>query len=273
MAKTTYNARPVSETSSFTSQVDIIVPFHGQYDFVMQLMNSLFLLTRSNFYNLILVDDCSPNNEFILKIDDNARKNAERLRQQNILKTIRTEEQKGFAGACKIGYESGESPYVCFINSDCRIEDANWLRAMGETLLKLKPQGVRMVSAMMSNPVDGDPAQKGERFVYSDEDIVIKDDSFLNLSCFMCHRELFNKVGGFLKEYPIGGYEDEEFAYRLRHYGFKQAVSRKSYVHHEGSVTIREVMRRDPNKANKVIESNRNLCIEDIKNLNKKFNI
>jgi glycosyltransferase involved in cell wall biosynthesis len=97
MAKTTHNARPVNEISPFNSQVDIIVPFHGQYDLVMQLINSLFRLTRSNFYNLILVDDCSPNSEFILKLGDNARKNSERLNQKNILKTIRNEEQKGFA--------------------------------------------------------------------------------------------------------------------------------------------------------------------------------
>ena len=119
MAKATHNARPMNNISSFNSQVDIIVPFHGQYDLLMQLMESLFRLTRSNYYRLILVDDCSPNPDFIMNINRNAQKNAERLRQPNVITTVRTEEQKGYGGACKVGYDLGESPYVCFLNSDC----------------------------------------------------------------------------------------------------------------------------------------------------------
>lgn len=191
------------------------------------------------------------------------------MKRQNVLKAVRTEQQKGFAGACKQGFDVGESPYVCFLNSDCLIEDASWLRNMGECLLKLKEKNVRMVSATMNNPCGGDPAQKGERYKHEEDDVIISDESFISLSCFMCHRELFSKVGGFLKEYPYGGYEDEEIAHRLRHFGYKQAVAKKSYVYHKGSVTLREVMRRDPNGAGKIMESNRELCIQDIKSLKK----
>ncbi len=183
------------------------------------------------------------------------------------MKTIRNDEQKGFAGACKVGYELGESPYVCFLNSDCLIEDIAWLKHMGESLLALKSQNVRMVSATMNNPVGGDPAQKGERFKYGDEDVIISDDSFLSLSCFMCHRELFNKIGGFLKEYRYGYYEDEEIAARMRKFGYKQAVAKKSYVHHEGQKTIKSVQRNNPDIRKIMEEENRQRCIEDMKRL------
>lgn len=183
------------------------------------------------------------------------------------MKTIRNEEQKGYAGACKVGYEAGESPYVCFLNSDCRIEDAGWLRNMGETLLNLKSQGVRMVSPTMNNTVGGDPAQKGERFNHKNEDVIIGEDSFLTLPCFMCHRDLFNRIGGFLKEYKFGFYEDEEIAARLRKYGYKQAVSVKSYIHHEGQKTIKAIQRANPNIRKIMEEDNRQRCIEDMKML------
>jgi len=187
-----------------------------------------------------------------------------------VLKTVRHEEQKGFAAACKTGFELGQSPYVCFLNSDCRIEDSGWLRNLGESLLRLKSQDVRMVAPMTNNPVHGDPAQVGERFGRSEEDVIIGDDSFLSLPCFMCHRELFSRVGGFIKEYSYGGYEDEEFAHRLRHYKFKQAVCRSSYIYHEGEVTMKYMMRRHPNEIRDAMKSNREKCIADIKALKNK---
>lgn len=200
----------------------------------------------------------------------NAQKNADRLRQSNILKTVRHDEQKGFGAACKTGFDLGESPYVCFLNSDCIIEDSGWLRNLGESLLKLKSQEVRMIAPMTNNPVHGDPAQKGEKFVRSEEDVIIADDSFLSLPCFMCHRQLFSKVGGFLKQYTYAGYEDEEFAHRLKFYKYKQAVCRSSFVYHKGEATIRDTMRRHPNEYRKALETNREKCIEDIKSLGKK---
>jgi O-antigen biosynthesis protein len=267
MANKTFVARPLNDVSEFNSQVDIVVPFHGQYEKVTQLMESVFRLTRSNFYRLIVVDDCSPNAQYVKNIQRNADKNAERHRHQPVLATVRNETQLGFGGACRAGYEAGESPYVCFLQSDCLIKDAGWLRSMGETLLKLKGDGVRVVSATTDNPLHGDPAQRGELFGRSAEDAIVGDDSHLSLHCFMCHRDLFPKIGGFLKEYPYGYYEDEEFAARLRKHGFKQAVSRNSWVHHEGEATVRTLWRGRPDIKEQMEEKNRLLCIEDMKKL------
>ena len=127
---------------------------------------------------------------------------------------IRTEKQLGFAGACRIGYNEGESPYVCFLNSDCNIQTNSWLRNMGESLLKLKSQGVRVIAPTTNNPVGGDPAQFGSKVYSGDDDVIISDDSFLTLPCFMCHRELFFKIGGFLKELF---FHDERWADCTKH--------------------------------------------------------
>lgn len=267
MASKTFVARPMNIVSEFNSQVDIIIPYYGQYEKVMNLMESIFRLTRSNYYNLYIVDDCSPNEQYIRTIDANAKKNAERLRQRNVVTVHRNESQRGFSGACKAGYDLGESPYVCFINSDCLIKDSGWLRALGQSLLNLKEQGVRMVAPMTDNPVGGDPSQKGEPFVREGDDVVLGEDSHLSLYCFMCHRQLFGAVGGFLKEYPYGYYEDEEFAARLKKYGYKQAVCKSSWVHHEGAATIRPLWRDDPEKRTVMEEENRKRCIEDMKKL------
>lgn len=265
--ETVVKPRPVNDVGEFNSQVDIIVPFHGQYEQLMTLIESIFRLTRSNYYQLCLVDDASPNPEFIKTVAKNAHKNSNRLQQQNVLKALRCGKQKGFAGACKYGYDNTSSPYVCFVNSDVVIEDSGWLRAMGESLLRLKGDGVRMVAPTTNNPVGGHEAQKGEKFVREQADVVIEDESFLSLYCFMCHRELFPRIGGFLKEYPYGYYEDEEIAARMRKNGFKQAVCRSSWVRHEGMSTIRSIWRENTNIRDVMEKDNRQRCIDDLKKL------
>lgn len=256
----------IGPRSLFNQSVDFVIPFHGQYERVMELLESIFLLTRSNFYTVYLVDDASPNKEFVRVLKENAQKNAIRLRRDNILVTLRNETQKGFGGACRVGFEAGESPYVCFVNSDCKVIDGGWLRNLGESLIRLKDQGVKVISPMTNNAVGGDASQEADRSTRSSEDVVLGSDSFLSLYCFLCERQLFSTIGGFLKDYPLGGYEDQEFAYRLQKHGFKQAVCRSSWIYHEGELTLRSILRSRPNDQN-IIVQNREQCISDIKKL------
>lgn len=266
MKEKTFVARPMHEASQFNSQVDIIIPYYGQYEKTTRLIESIFRLTRSNYYHLYVIDDCSPNSQYGSMIKQNTEKNSKKTKQENIVHVHRNEVQKGYAGACKVGFDMGESPYVCFVNSDCLIKDVGWLRNLGESLLRLKDQNVHMVSPATNNSVGGDVAQ--EKNVAQSEDIIISDDSYLSMYCFMCHRDLFRNVGGFLKEYPYGYFEDEEFAARLRKNGYKQAVAKNSWIFHEGQATIRPIWRSHPEVKNIMENLNREKCIEDMKKLN-----
>jgi GT2 family glycosyltransferase len=265
MPPKTFVSRPINDVSDFNYQVDIIVPFHGQYEKVTRLVESIYRCTRSNFFQLCLVDDCSLNEDYLIKVAGNIAKTSDSRRIPNNLHPIRMPEQVGFASALKMGFERTESPFVCLMNSDCVVEDGGWLRALGEALLGLKEQGVRMVSPMTNNPVGGDPAQKGERSDFSHDHVILEDDSHLSMYCVLCHRQLFARCGGFLKEYPFGYYEDEEFAGRMRQHGFKQAVCRNSWVQHDGMSTINPLWRKDPSIRNIMEEENRERCIADMK--------
>jgi GT2 family glycosyltransferase len=244
--------------SIFNAAVDIVLPFHGQYDKVTALIEGIFTFTRSNYYSLYLVDDCSPNTAFLQKISHNARK-----RNIETVKAMRCSTQRGFAGACQAAFERSENPYVCFINSDCEIDNIGWLRAMGECLLSMKSQGVRMVSARTNNAVHGDPAQQGGKDDVV-ENVILPAKSHLSLFCFLCHRELFRRCGGFLRNYPFGYYEDEEFAWRMNKHGFKQAVAAKSWVYHEGEATIKTLWSKDAKIRKIMLEENRDRCLQDM---------
>lgn len=254
------------ERPKFSSRVDVIVPFHGQYERVTRLIESLFRCTLSNVCQFILVDDASPNVTYM-----------ENLAKLSDLECVRLDKQLGFGGAIKAGFEHSEKlnllriekempehAYVVFIQSDCVVEDVGWLSALGNAMLDLKPKGVRMVGSRTNNPISGDVRQEGLKNVESEH--VILEDTYLAMHCFMVHRQLFENVGGFIKEYPYGNYEDEEFAYRLRSYGFKQAIAANSFVRHAGGASFKDVYRKNI-EARQSAQKNRILCIEDIKRL------
>lgn len=246
--------RPFSRTP-----VDIIIPYHGQYEKVSKLVESILVGIRSNPYQICLVDDASPNATFGEKFKEMDKPP---VGYESIIKVFRNEKQLGFGGALKRGFDETKQPYVVFLNSDCIVEDVNWLIAMGQSLLKLKKQNVRMVSSLLSNCNNSKlVAKRDER----KEDVILTD-GFLPLISVMAHRELFHRIGGFVKSYPYGWYEDEELAFRMKKFGFKQAICGKSWIRHHGEATLKELWIKNPD-AIKIMESNYDLCVKDISSL------
>jgi GT2 family glycosyltransferase len=236
------------------SAVDIIVPFHGEYNQLVRLVESILLMTRSNPYQICLVDDGSPNEHYY-----------KRFVGINKIKTVRLDKHQGFGAAVNAGLAETQNPWVILLNSDCEIKHHNWMLEMGNSLLRLKSRNVRMVSARSNNPGPNAP-----QFLKSPQpdpkaDLILPDNQFLPLYCVMCHRGLFKKIGG-LQEYPIWGYEDEELSHRMRAYGYFQGICGSSWIYHEGECTIKSLLIKDK-KIEGIIEANRERCLEDIRSL------
>lgn len=274
-----FKTRPINDVSDFISEVDIVIPYYGHYEKVTNLIESIIRFTRSNYYKIYVVDDNSPNFSYASMIQRNANNSSDRLKQERFLTVIRNEEQLGFGGACEVGYKAGTAPYVCFIHSDCLISNPNWLKNMGEALLNLKSKNVRVVSPQANNSglFDKGFQERGQFDISAKDNTLTEEDKYyilnenesLSLYCFMCHRELFSRIGGFIKNYPLGCYEDDEFAFRLNHYGFKQGVCRNSWVHHDGSLTLNS-LKRERQDYLEIMDQNKQSCIDDIKKLLKK---
>jgi hypothetical protein len=251
----TDNFRLANELFGKDCQVDIIVPFHGQYAKVSRLIESVCFFTQSNRYDLCLVDDGSPNADYAASL----------LKAK--FHIVRREDQGGFGAALMSGFQDTKSPWVCFMHSDCKIMEVNWLKAMGTTLQQLKGHGVKMISARSNNPgPDADPRMQVGQGVIA-EDFVLGSDFFLPLYCVLMSRQLFENINGFVRPYPFVGYEDQEIAHRMQKFGFKQAVCGKSWVWHEGGGTINALMQDNPRIKKVVEESNREACISHIRGL------
>lgn len=241
-----HKARPYQNMPFHMKSVDIIVPFYGEHDHVAKLLESIFYTVRTNRYRVILVDDASPNATF--------HKQFEKIPG---VYTTRNEQQVGFGAAINKGLAEASRldtvrankkgrkstpqplepiPYVCVLQSDVIVEGNTWLARLGETLLDLKNQGVKMVAPLTDNPVINDDRLKANKNELREEVVAIST-GFLPMYCFLCHKELFKRIGK-LKEFPYAGGEAEEFAFRMKMNGFRQAVVGQSWVHHEGRATL-----------------------------------
>ena len=235
------------------SPVSIIIPFHGQYQKVVELVTSILLFTRTNPYEILLINDGS-NQSFI-----------EAFKKTPQVRVFSTPRHNGFGAAVELGVSNSTQPWMLVLGSDCKVETSDWLLELGQSMLRLKDRGVKLVSARMSSAdsytdrLIAGAMDKGEDYIMSEE------DGCLPFNCVLFHRELLEKIG-FIKKYNLLGYEDEEFMYRMRHYGYKQAISGKSYVFHHGGATIKEILKKDPSLKN-ILEKNRDICIEDVRKL------
>jgi GT2 family glycosyltransferase len=243
--------KPLTNNTFSLCRVDIIVPFHGEYNQVHTLVESILRHTWTNVYKIILVDDCSPNKDFLTV-----------MKEVQTVKTVRMEQHSGFGAAVNAGLRASENNYVCILHSDCEVRHPGWLSAMGETLLKMKQSGVKLVVARSDNPMSDIPELRAAKNEHR-EDLVA--DQPLPLYCSLAHRELFRRVG-MMPEYPYAWYEDEFLFWKMKQLGFRQAISGRSWVHHEGQVTINSLWAKNP-EIKTIMESNRDRCLADLQRI------
>lgn len=258
----THKPRPLGVGSFSKSAVDIIIPFHSQYEKVSSLVRSIVISVKSNPYQITLVDDCSENKEFGKEMDKQFAKAApDGVRPQ--VRCLRSESQLGFGGALGLGFQSTSNPWVVFMHSDTVVEDPNFMINMGKSLLNWRAAGlpVKMVTARSDNPMgceealwDGNP---------EGGDTILKNTT-MPMFCCMCNRDLFGYVGGFVKPYPFAWYEDEELAHRMKSRGLAQGVCRKAWVKHHGSATVKYLWATRP-ETRGIMESNRDRCLKDMR--------
>jgi hypothetical protein len=101
----------------------------------------------------------------------------------------------------------------------------------------MKSQGVKMVSPLTNNPVDNIESLISVDRNPNKDDLILENEDFLPMYCFLCHRNLFDHVR--IVEHPYASIEAKDFANKMKSKGFSQAVCGKSWVHHEGRATLK----------------------------------
>jgi GT2 family glycosyltransferase/glycosyltransferase involved in cell wall biosynthesis len=98
--------------------VDVVIPVHGAFEEVMACLYSVLTSRNTTPYQLIVIDDCSPQAELRGALD--------RLAACNNIELHRTPRNIGFAGACNMGMALHPERDVLLLNSDTEVF-GNWI--------------------------------------------------------------------------------------------------------------------------------------------------
>jgi len=156
---------------------------------------------------------------------------------------ISNRENRGCAGAWNQGVAASDSEWIIILNNDV-IVAPGWIEGL---LAAAAEQDLDVVSpAIREGECNYDVAEYGRSFVETMGKVVRPGHA--HGVCFMVHRRVFQKIGGFDEKFRIGQFEDADFYRRALLAGFRLGTTGRSFMHHFGSVTQDAIRKKkEPN--------------------------
>lgn len=216
---------------SNTSKFSIIVPTYAQHQKLRRLLWSFDNLKGLLPYEIIVVDDCSPDETPIVV--------KKWMNQEHSFRTqyVKLSENGGPAKARNAGLKRAIGEIVAFTDSDC-VVDKFWLRELVTNLdVKAKIIGV----GGKVKPLNGGIFSK----YYTYHNILEPPSSLLYLvtanCCFM--RDAVLEVNGFDEYISKPGGEDVALCIRLHKKGWKFSYTTEAIVFHDYRNSLRDFIK------------------------------
>lgn len=226
-------AMAISIPSSDEPVISIIVPVYENINYTLSCLDSIQVYEPKIPFEVIVVDDCSPDNS---------------VRFIKLVQGIRVLEQpsnQGFIGTCNFGAQKAKGEYLCFLNNDTRVLP-DWLDELHRTFTEFP--GTGLAGSKLVYP-DGTLQEAGG--------IIWKDGSGCNYgrndnpelpaynyarqvdycsgASLMIPNKLFHELGGFNLRYKPAYCEDSDLAFEVRKAGYRVMYQPLSaLIHYEG---------------------------------------
>lgn len=233
---------------NFNDPIDIIIPYFHETGALSKCVESIIRFCKNIDYKIWLINDGSDSESvsFFFKP------------YESFVKIINHSVQQGFAAAVNTGIKSSLARKKVIVHSDCYVDNIGWLNNLYYSYNFLEKQKVGMVCSKTNNS-----GTKYTELLNKDSKVdLILDKPYIPFYSVMFDINLIKNCG-FLKEYPYFGYEDEEFCFRMKKYGFKIGVSGESFINHSGGKTITSFLAKNP-KFNNIVDKNKDSCKKDI---------
>lgn len=216
--------------------VSIIVPIYGQLAYTLNCLDSLVKLKTNLSFEIIIGDDCSPDESVII------------LSKINNINIVSHDHNQGFIGNCNESVKHSKGRFIVLLNNDTRVCDY-WLDKLIEPLMN-NPE-IGMTGSKLFYPdgslqeaggivwADGSAWNYGRnddpnrpRYCYS------RDVDYVSGASIAIEKVFWNEIGGFDEIYRPAYYEDNDFAFMVRAHGKKVHYCANSHViHYEGKTS------------------------------------
>lgn len=214
----------------------IIIPTFNQAEFLIQCIASIEAHTPEP-HEIIVVDNAST--------DDTAAC----LRRQSVpIRYARLEVNCGFAGGVNYGIMMAKGETIVILNNDILVTP-NWLTHMLRCLDSDPQIGAvgpvtNYISGEQQITVPYEDVKEMWEFAAGhnvpDEGKWREADRLVGF-CLLLHRDVLHRIGYLDEGYRIGNYEDDDWIIRLRLTGRKLFIAGDSFIHHFGSVSMKQL--------------------------------
>jgi GT2 family glycosyltransferase len=214
-------------------KVSVVIPVFGQLAYTLNCLDSLWRLRSTIAFEVILIDDCSPDGSAAL------------LAGLHGVRLFLSETNQGFIASCNQGAQHSTGEFVVFLNNDTRVVEG-WLDALVDSFT-LFPQAGRVGSKMLYP--DGSLQEAG-CIIWRDAscwNVGRNDDpnrphysfarqtDYVSGCSIMLRTAFFKSLGGFDAHYAPAYCEDSDLAMRVREAGQQVWFQPQSrVVHYEG---------------------------------------
>jgi GT2 family glycosyltransferase len=230
------NIKPVVE-----KLIDIVVPYHGCYESVTDLIKRLFMYSPQIINKLILVDNGSENKEFGLMYSDHPK-----------IKIVRSETNLGFGGGVNLGMKNAEKITVVVMHSDSFLTDKKSLSNLYKDFISMRSQNVAMMTAVSDNPQVNEKILQRNSVI--DEEPQLITSGFIPMYGCIVDLAAWHSCQG-VPEFPLAWFEDEAFCHKLFMIRCNIAVSYRSFIGHKGSITVKSLVKNNKNNL-EIMKSN-----------------
>ncbi len=223
-----------------TPQVSIVIPVLNNLFVTIECLISIKSYTKNVAYELIIVDDGSENEV------------SKTLKKIKGIKYIRNPKNRGFGYSCNLGAKEGRGNYLLFLNNDVQVKDENWLKNLIDIFEKFENVGIvgpkviypdgRLQESGARMNIDGTSQMIGlfdnpslPRYNY------IREVEYCSGVCLLVKKEIFERVGGFSKEFYPAYFEDSDLCFKVREFGHKVCYNPNSIIIHHLSYTSNKI--------------------------------
>lgn len=187
--------------------VDIVIPIYDGLHVLIPCIESIVKRTEWD-YNLILVDDCSPDPEvkkYLKSLDDRYLD----LNYQVVYNT----KNRGFAPTVNRGVALGKNPYVCVLNSDTLVTEGWLVRQL--MALEADERNVIVNPATNNTALVNVPMYNGASYLDMAHAVAVAGNTLTYNEimptgfCYTLRRSLWDEVGPFDEAYISYGEETD----------------------------------------------------------------
>ena len=215
--------------------VSVIIPVYGKIEYTLMCLKSIQENLPEVDFEIILVDDKSPDNTAI------------ELAKVRGIKLISNAENLGFIRSCNYGASQASGQYLCFLNNDTEVK-TGWLDELVRTFYEFPNTG--LVGSKFIYP-DGSLQEAGG-IIWQDgsawnfgrnQDSALpiynyaREVDYCSGASIMIPSSLFNGLGGFDEHYLPAYCEDSDLALKIRDRGYRVIYQPLSVVTHYEGIT------------------------------------